>query len=442
MTTNSIDTNKTSLDFMLQDISTGKIQLPDFQREWRWQDKQIKSLLASVSMGIPIGALLTLEGNEQLAPRPFAGVDKNPSPSDVKVLVLDGQQRLTALYQACYSPNPVAIATKNSFTERKYYFDINKCLEEDNDREDCIISKPAKGTHIDPKVQYRDEIFPSSEMFNFREWRDNYLKYHGHDENKRAKANQFADAVVRNFERYDLPTIQMKGNDLETICITFEKTNDKGTRLDAFEIITAKLKREAFDLKDDWEKQKKRLHSEPVMARIEETHYLKAVTLLATHADKLRVSARRKDMLRLNKAQYEAYNETVTQGFIKSAKQLSEFGITTAKDLTNIPHAIVMAAVFAHVGDKTNTIRARQNFKRWYWTTVLNESYGSRVTDEQIAGDFVDLVKGLATTNAKEEFLSVGRPFDSSRLFHDRQKTPHHSHTKHAGEGEANQRLD
>ena len=159
------------------------------------------------------------------------------------------------------------------------------------------------------------------------------------------------------------------------------------------------------------------------MARIEETHYLKAVTLLATQADKPRVSARRKDMLGLNKAQYEAHNETITQGFIKSAKQLREFGITTAKDLTNIPHAIVMAAVFAHMGNKTNTIRARQNFKRWYWTTVLNESYGNRVTDEQIAGDFVDLVKGLTTENAKAGFQASGRPFDSSRLSHDRQKT-------------------
>lgn len=423
MTTNSIDTNKTSLELMLRDISVGKTQLPDFQREWRWRDQQIKSLLASVSIGIPIGALLTLEGNEQLAPRPFAGVEGDPSPTDAKVLVLDGQQRLTALYQACFSKQPVSITTRKNVTEREYYFDIKECLNEEADREDCVFPETPNGRHRDKKTQYEEEVFPASEMFNFREWRDDFLEYHDHDDNKRAIANQFEDAVVRKFERYDLPTIQMKGNDLETICITFEKTNDKGTRLDAFEIITAKLKREGFDLKENWEAQRKRLHAEPVMARIEETHYLKAVTLLATLAAGVRVSARRKDMLGLNKGQYEAYSEKTTEGFIRGARQLNELGITTSKDLTNIPHAIVMAAVFAHSGDETNTIRARDNFKRWYWTTVLNESYGSRVTDEQIAADFVKLIKALPTTNGNQDLLNGGRPFDSSRLSHDRQKT-------------------
>ena len=80
MTINTIDATKTPLRFMLQDIGNGKTQLPDFQREWRWKDQQIKSLLASVSIGIPIGALLTLEGDEPLAPRPFRGVKGNPPP--------------------------------------------------------------------------------------------------------------------------------------------------------------------------------------------------------------------------------------------------------------------------------------------------------------------------------------------------------------------------
>ena len=155
-------------------------------------------------------------------------------------------------------------------------------------------------------------------MFNFRDWRDNYLEHHGRDERKRALVNQFEDAVVRNFDRYDLPIIRMQGSDLEAVCITFEKTNDRGTRLDAFEIITAKLKREDFDLKEDWRRQRATLDSEPVLERLEETHYLKALTLLATQAEQTRVSARRKDLLRLNRHQYEANNAATTEGFIRA----------------------------------------------------------------------------------------------------------------------------
>ena len=422
MQSNVIYATTTPMHLMLQDISNGKTQLPDFQREWRWKDQQIKSLLASVSIGIPIGALLTLEGDEQLAPRPFAGVEGNPSPNTATMLILDGQQRLTALYQACYSQTPVAITARKSVTEKEYYFDVNKCLEDDIDRENCIISENPDGPHLDPEAQYQDEIFPTSAMFNFRDWRDGYLEHHQRAESKKITINRFEDVVVRNFDRYELPTIRMVGSDLEAVCITFEKTNDRGIRLDAFEIITAKLKREDFNLKEDWSEQRAILDLEPVLGRVAETHYLKALTLLATQADQTRASARRKDMLGLNRQRYEAYNKATTEGFIKAAKQLRQFGITTAKDLTHLPHAIVMAAVYAQSGNRADTIRARNNFKRWYWTTALNESYGSRVTDMQIATDFLELVKGL-TTPAREPLTFSGRPFNSARLAHDRQKT-------------------
>ena len=423
MTSNKIDTTKNSLQFILQDIGNGTIQLPDFQRDWRWKDQQIKSLLASVSIGIPIGALLTLEGDELLAPRPFAGVEESPPPSDAKMLILDGQQRLTALYQACFLQKPVVIATRKNFTERQYYFDVKRCLEGDLDREDCIISEAPEGRYSDPETQYQDEIFPTSAIFKSRDWRDKYLKFHNHDEEKKALVDQFEDAVVRNFDRYDLPIIRMKDCDLESVCITFEKTNDRGTRLDAFEIITAKLKREDFNLQEDWRRQRETIHSERVLERLEATHYLKALTLLATQADRTRVSARRKDMLSLDRRQYEAHKEAVTKGFLMAARQLREFGITTPKDLTNLPHPIVMAAVYAHSGHQTNTVRARDNFKRWYWTTVLNESYGSRITDTQIAADFEELIGGLTTQSDGEATTFTGRVFNSSRLAHDRQKT-------------------
>ena len=45
---------------MLKDIGEGKIQLPDFQRGWVWDDERIQSLIASVSQEFPIGSVLIL----------------------------------------------------------------------------------------------------------------------------------------------------------------------------------------------------------------------------------------------------------------------------------------------------------------------------------------------------------------------------------------------
>ncbi|ABM39569.1 GmrSD restriction endonuclease domain-containing protein [Polaromonas sp.] len=39
----------------------GQLQLPDFQRSWVWDEDRIISLIASVSRGFPIGALMTLK---------------------------------------------------------------------------------------------------------------------------------------------------------------------------------------------------------------------------------------------------------------------------------------------------------------------------------------------------------------------------------------------
>ena len=71
------ETNPVFLSSLLGDLKTGKIQLPDFQRGWVWDDERIRGVLASVSRSFPIGALMVLEtgGETQFHPRPVEGVD-------------------------------------------------------------------------------------------------------------------------------------------------------------------------------------------------------------------------------------------------------------------------------------------------------------------------------------------------------------------------------
>ena len=63
----SFDSTKRSLFEILKDVHNGKIQLPDFQRGWVWDDNRIKGILASVAKSFPIGAIMLLEtGNENV----------------------------------------------------------------------------------------------------------------------------------------------------------------------------------------------------------------------------------------------------------------------------------------------------------------------------------------------------------------------------------------
>ena len=94
---------------LMEQVTDGKIQLPDFQREWKWDDAHIASLLASISVGHPIGVLMMLDvGGDDVdfAAKPLSGADDD-SVGDPERLLLDGQQHTTSLFQALYSNRPV-----------------------------------------------------------------------------------------------------------------------------------------------------------------------------------------------------------------------------------------------------------------------------------------------------------------------------------------------
>ncbi len=72
------DSTKEDLKDILRKVDVGKLQLPDFQRDYVWGDDDVQSLIASIAKGFPGGALLTLETGGQVAfkPRTLAGVEK------------------------------------------------------------------------------------------------------------------------------------------------------------------------------------------------------------------------------------------------------------------------------------------------------------------------------------------------------------------------------
>ena len=382
MPRNTIDATKNRLEDLLRGIESGAIQLPDFQREWRWTDNQVKSLLASVSMGIPIGAILTLESSDVLAPRVFAGAKPPIENLLPQSLVLDGQQRLTALYQTTYSDGPTHVTAGRQPAERHYYFDIEKCLDQIEDREDAVISFTQSANREAQRIQYVAGLFPTKSVFKFRDWKHQYLENNHDDARHRQIIDRFEDEVIRNFDYYDIPQIRLgRDTDLESICITFEKTNEKGTRLDAFEIITAKMKRQQLDLKDAWSRHQHSTAHYPVLAKIDPIHYLKAITLV--HAG----SAKRAEILALSADDFTNHAEAVTRGFIEAAILLQQLAVNQPGDLVHIPQAITLAAILASPDFSLGTLGARDRITSWYWTTLVNEAYVARSSDSAMQQD-------------------------------------------------------
>ena len=390
----SFDSTKHHIDQILNDVGNGKTQLPDFQRGWVWDDHHIRDLIASVSLSFPIGAVMTLEtGGEDVSfkPRPIEGADESLfTQREPDTLVLDGQQRLTSLFQSLRSGKVVTTRdTRGRKIQRWYYLDMKKCVAADADREDAVLSFPEdrkmktfRGeVTLDvssPDKEYAEDMFPLHQVFDSSQWRWGYSDYWDRDRNKLELWDNFERQVIESFRRYQVPVIELdKETSKEAVCIVFEKVNTGGVTLTVFELLTASFAADDFQLREDWAARENRLkNAHPVLHRVESTLFLQALTLLVTKAKGGAVSCRRRDILRLQSEDYKRWADRTEQGFMKAARFLHEQKVFNSKDLPYQTQLVPLAAILAGLGNDADTEGARQKIARWYWCGVLGEIYG------------------------------------------------------------------
>ena len=339
MSTFNID--RPLLSEILTDIETGRIQLPDFQRDWIWDDYRIRSLLASVSQAFPIGAVLTLAvgGKNSLKPRPIEGVNPAEDAGTPNTLILDGQQRLTALFQSLKSEQGAyTLNAKGKRITRYYYLDIEKCLNDAIDREKAVLScrenrrvQREHGEIVDipsPEMEYKNSMFPVNKIFDSDDWGDEYKDYWQQDPSKRELFNTFNREVIERFKQYNLPIIHLlEKTPREAVCLIFEKVNTRGITLTVFELLTASFAIDNFQLRKDWDERFKRMSKHPVLGNPDSTDFLRALTLLFTNANPRISTANctRRSILQLKAADYQKWAKITEDGFIQAAKFLKVF---------------------------------------------------------------------------------------------------------------------
>ena len=425
------DTTKEDLKDILRSADSGKLQLPDFQRDYVWGDDDVRSLIASVAKGFPVGSLLTLERGSEVAfkPRLLEGVP--PKQVEPVELLLDGQQRITSLYQSTFSKAPVRTRTrKNTEVERYYYLDIKKAVASGADLFDTIVGLPAERiirTNFGKEIvldlstrerEYENDMFPLNLAFDSRDWfygwRD-YWKPRGRDLNDVER--EFDRNVLEQIQRYKMPLIRLdRKNSREAICLVFEKVNVGGKKLDAFELLTAIYASDNFDLREAWNGDgtkksagiKTRMtgnnQSRNVLKPIESTDFLQACTLLHTREVRLRraqqgakgnelpqISCNRQSLLALPLPAFRDHAKPVENGFVAAAAFLNEQKIISPRDVPYPPQIVALASLFAILGDQARTIPAKEKIARWFWSGALGELYGSS-TESRMARDVPDLI--------------------------------------------------
>ena len=413
-------TNPVLLKDLLDAVSSGKIQLPDFQRGWVWDDERIVSLLASISRGFPVGAIMTLQagGDIKFMHRPIegvSGVDKDPG-----IFLLDGQQRLTSLYQSLMHSGPVdTVDSRKRRFKRWYYVDMLKAVDPTVDRDDVFISVPKDkrilknfGREVDRDLsstedEYKHHMMPTERLFDSMNWMFGYMGYWQSSNTPHPEGDvvgfgkKFQNQVIDPFINYQLPVIQLeKKTPKEAVCIVFEKVNTGGVTLNVFQLLTATFAADDFRLRDDWAARKARLHEAyGVLQGVEDGQFLQIVTLLATYDKRKQflsaggaenqapgISCKRDSILNLKLEEYKRWADKVEAGLKEAAKFLTRQFIFKNRDIPYSTQIVPLAALFVELGDELEPAKAQEKLERWFWSGVFGESYGSN-TEGQFALD-------------------------------------------------------
>lgn len=420
---------------------SGEIQLPDFQRPYKWEDERIRQLLVTVLRGHPMGAVMLLRtGNAQVRfkPRPLEGVAL-PAGIEAKHLLLDGQQRLTSLTQALSGSGVVDTKDdRGKLLERRYFVHMETALSDAGRVDEAIVSIPGDGvlrTNFGKDVvldlstqelQGLQGYFPLNLLYgDYMSW---ILDL---DDTLVGKA--FHKQFIQPATTYDLPAIILdEDTEKAAVATVFEKVNIGGLPLNVFELLTATFAGDAehyaatgqdFRLNDDWRETQSLWAGHPVLSTVGNTDFLQAVTMLATRKRNLAstadrppaISAKREDVLKLELTDYLEWRTPLREAFVWASTLLADWHIFAARDVPYASQLVPLAAIRVVLGKDADLYGVRQRLATWYWCGVLGELYGS-ATESRFARDIEQVPAWARDTSAPQPRTVSDASFVESRL--------------------------
>lgn len=214
---------------LLNDVRNGRIGLPDLQRPFVWKDSKVRELLDSMLKGYPIGYIMLWSSPEDYENTNHIGTNDKiyKRPDD---LVIDGQQRLTALLAAMYG---VSIKDKN-YEDRRIRISFNPLTRE------FAVWTPAYERNPE-WVSDISAVFEADQEHVISRFRKAYIKTvnKAREKNNEPLLTEDDEDVVEtnindllNLGIYSLPTLKINAKaDEEDVADIFVRVNSGGQNL-------------------------------------------------------------------------------------------------------------------------------------------------------------------------------------------------------------------
>src|SRR3954451_11990092 len=265
-----------SLGTLLGHLKEGRFVIPDFQREFEWTPQDILDLMGSLFLDYYIGSMLLWKGKQEnfeaLACEPIYGYAGGDSQREH--IVLDGQQRLTAMYYAFVAPDVPAPNRSNRFV---FFIQVERLAEEVHDEAFRYEwSKRGMALLDDEEAQWAQHMFPLAVIgrggWELGNWVQGYSNYWAERAENEASeeavvarrhaqyAAEFGELLKGITEQYQISYIELDRDlAIDKICDIFTQVNSKGVRLDVFDLMNALVKPKDVQLKRLWREAAPRL---------------------------------------------------------------------------------------------------------------------------------------------------------------------------------------
>lgn len=362
----TFETDKKQLTFLLDKIEYGELALPDFQRSFVWDPEATRMLVTSIVSSFPAGNLLLMQGGSAIfAPRNFE--EAPPLPATSTFMVLDGQQRLTSLYQA--------FAGKGT---HRFFLNVQELLD-GYELDEAVEVYPLRRAKRWQKLstQATDLMLPLSRARSFAHWREEILEYleeSGAEDVKKLRLRliEVENDYIKPVEQYQFPVTTLSSRTpVEAVCTIFETLNKTGVKLSVFELLTARAFAHEVQLREKWDESLKKY---PILAEFAVDPYY-VLQAIAVHVAR---SAKRSAVLQLDVSSIVENWDSTVAGMASALRMLrDECGVLIRRLLPYNTMMVTLGVVWRQVTDAKGPQEGvlRGKMRRWFWCSVFSQAY-------------------------------------------------------------------
>ncbi len=433
-----------SLNTLIHRLRDGRFVIPDFQREFEWKPWDIQELMRSIFLDYYIGSLLLWKGKEgnfeALSCEPVYGFAEKGSP---EYIVLDGQQRLTAIFYAFLSPD---VPLPNRASKAFYFIHVDKFMSEDYDEAFSYnwLSQRWVALLDDDEAQYATHIFPLSVIgaggWDLPNWVQGYEQYwkkqtleaknNGNNivmeeaTQHSINAKAFGVYLKEITEQYQISYIELdKDIEIDKVCDIFTQINSRGVRLDVFDLLNALLRPKGLPLKSMWraaaprlefvETKKMNVYILQVMSILRQAYCSPKYLYFLLPGEKKPIrepdGTRRKEVLVPTTSAFSELWDTAVNALedaINMLRHPQEFGVISSKYLPYVSILPVFASIQTHVKalPANKQLNAQRKVRHWYWASVFTNRYSGSV-ESTSARDFLDMTAWIDDDDTRPALL-------------------------------------